>query len=243
MMYREIMSISTSRSTAISRLLVRCAVLALFLTYGLSTHAQQKRTMVDQPVKDDSIPLFRGVQVMADLIGLGQLAFSNYGQYEVGVRVNLKDRYFPVLELGIGQADNNEITTGNHYKTSAPYGKIGIDFNVMKNKHDIYRLYGGVRFAYTSFKVDYEHPDVTDPVYGGTTPFSAYGVPAYYSWLEGVFGLDAKIWGPVHLGWSFRYHRRLLHDDGTMGNVWYVPGYGKQGNSRLGGTFNVMIEI
>lgn len=71
MMYREIMSISTSRSTAISRLLVRCAVLALFLTYGLSTHAQQKRTMVDQPVKDDSIPLFRGVQVMADLIGLG----------------------------------------------------------------------------------------------------------------------------------------------------------------------------
>lgn len=171
MMYREIMSISTSRSTAISRLLVRCAVLALFLTYGLSTHAQQERTMVDQPVKDDSIPLFRGFQVMTDLIGLGQLAFSNYGQYEVGVRVNLKDRYFPVLELGIGRADNNEITTGNHYKTSAPYGKIGIDFNVMKNKHDIYRLYGGVRFAYTSFKADYERPDVIDPVYGARPRF------------------------------------------------------------------------
>lgn len=217
--------------------------MAVVLLYGLSMHAQQERKIIGQPTQEDSIPVFRGVQVMVDLVGLGQLAFSDYGQYEVGARVNLKDRYFPVIELGIGQADNNDVTTGNHYKTSAPYGKIGIDFNVLKNKHDIYRLYGGVRFAYTSFKVDYEHPDVTDPVYGDTAPFSAYGVKASYSWLEGVFGLDAKIWGPVHIGWSFRYRRRLFHDDGTMGNVWYVPGYGEQGNSRLGGTFNVMIEI
>lgn len=243
MMSQEIISLSTSRSTVINRPFARIAVVAVLLLCALRVSGQQERKVVEPPVAEDSIPLFRGVQVMGDLVGLAQLAFSDYGQYEVGVRVNLKDRYFPVVELGIGQADNNDVTTGNHYKTRAPYGKIGIDFNVLKNKHDIYRLYGGVRVAYTAFKVDYDHPDVTDPVYGGTTPFSAQGVGAHYSWLEGVFGLDAKIWGPVHMGWSFRYRRRLFHDDGEMGNVWYVPGYGEQGNARLGGTFNIMVEI
>ena len=48
----------------------------------------------------DSIALMRGVAVSADLIGLAQIAFSDYGQYEAAARVNLKDRYFPVVEIG-----------------------------------------------------------------------------------------------------------------------------------------------
>ena len=31
--------------------------------------------------------------------------------------------------------------------------------------------------------------------------------------------------------------------DGEIGNSYYVPGFGKQGGSRLGGTFNVTLEI
>ena len=96
---------------------------------------------------DDSIPWWRGVEVKADLIGAVQRAVSSYGQYEAGVRFNLKDKYFPVIEIGYGSADEDNVTTRTHYKTSAPYGKIGIDLNMMKNKHDIYRLYGGVRYA------------------------------------------------------------------------------------------------
>jgi hypothetical protein len=55
--------------------------------------------------------------------------------------------------------------------------------------------------------------------------------------------VDATILGPLHLGWSVRYKRRLAHDDGIIGRTWYVPGYGKEGSSRLGGTFNVIIDI
>ena len=62
-------------------------------------------------------------------------------------------------------------------------------------------------------------------------------------WAEFVFGVDAKIWGPVRMGWSLRYKRRLFHDDGDYGNTWYVPGFGKQGGSRFGGTFNVSFEL
>ena len=84
----------------------------------------------------DSIALIRGVAVSADLIGLAQIAFSDYGQYEAAARVNLKDRYFPVVEIGYGKADADDPSTKLRYKTSAPYWRVGLDFNIAKNKHD-----------------------------------------------------------------------------------------------------------
>lgn len=202
---------------------------------------QQERMRIKQI--DDSIPLFRGVQVKTDLVGLIQTAVSAYGQYEVGVRVNLKDKYFPVAEIGYGKADETNDVSRISYKTSAPYGKIGIDFNILRNKHDIYRFYAGLRYAYTSFKFDVSHAPLTDPVWGGESPFTAHDVKASYHWAEIGAGIDAKIWGPLRLGWSIRYKRRIAHDDGTVGNVWYVPGFGKQGGSRIWGTFDLMFEL
>ena len=206
-----------------------------------SRRAEQERLRLKQI--DDSIPLYRGIQIKADMVGLAQKMVSDYGQYEAGVRVNLKDKYFPTLEVGLGEADHHDIVTLTSYKTSAPYGKIGADFNIMKNKHDIYRLYLGFRYAYTSFKFDVDHPDIVDPVWGGKTPFHGHDIKANYHWMELLLGIDAKIWGPLHLGWSARYKRRLHYDNGELGNVWYVPGYGKQGSTRLGGTFDIIIEL
>ena len=31
--------------------------------------------------------------------------------------------------------------------------------------------------------------------------------------------------------------------NGDIGNTWYVPGYGKQGSSRIGGSFNIIFEL
>ena len=96
---------------------------------------QNNRHQTEMPA--DTIPFFRGIAVSADLAGIGQLAFSDYGQYEAALRINLKDRYFPVIELGYGKADTENIISKLSYKTSAPYGRVGVDFNLMKNKHDI----------------------------------------------------------------------------------------------------------
>lgn len=208
----------------------------------VAANAQQRaqKHIEEQP---DSIAFFRGVAVSADLVGFLQTAFSDYGQYEAALRVNLKDKYFPIFELGYGKADAQDITTKLSYKTSAPYFKAGVDFNLIKNKHDDYRLYAGFRYALTYYKFDIASHGVDDPVWGGEADYSLKDIDANYHWLEGVVGVDAKIFGPLRLGWSVRYRRRLLHDDGTAGNTWYVPGYGKQGGSRLGGTFNVIFEI
>ena len=62
-------------------------------------------------------------------------------------------------------------------------------------------------------------------------------------WLEAVLGIDAQVFGPLHLGWSVRYKRRLFHDEGDIGQTWYVPGFGIWDDTRLDGTFNVIIDI
>lgn len=212
----------------------------LLLLFVMPAQAQKRRKTVEEP---DSTPFFNGVQVMADLAGPIQLAVSDYGQWEVAARVNLRDRYFPIIELGYGIANHKEEPTSTAYKTKAPYGRIGCDFNILKNKHRPYRAFVGLRYAYTSFKNDVERSVVTDPVWLTQSHFLVTGNKCNYHWIELVAGIDAKVWGPIHLGWSARYKRRIHGNEGVIGNAWYVPGFGISNNSRLGGTFNIIIDL
>ncbi len=198
---------------------------------------------IAEAAKKDSTRLFRGIAVSVDVVGAAQMHLSSYGQYEGGVHVNLKDKFFVVFEGGLGKADADDPTTELRYKTSAPYGKVGVDFNLTKNKHDIYRVIGGVRYAFTSFKYDVEGPTVKDPKWGDETSFAFDGVKCSQHWMELVAGVDAKVAGPLRMGWTVRYRRRLVHSDGDFGIPWYVPGYGRSGMSRLGGTFNLTFEL
>ncbi len=201
----------------------------------------RRRYIEQQP---DTIPFFRGMAVGVDLIGPVQLMVSDYGQYEASLRINLKDKYYPVFELGYGKADASDEATQITYKTSAPYFRLGVDWNLLKNKHDDYRLFGGFRYACTYYEYDLSAPPRYRPSMGRRCAlWRKWRFLQTTHWLEGVIGIDAKIWGPIRMGWSFRYKRRLFKNDGELGNTWYVPGYGKQGGSRLGGTFNVTLEI
>lgn len=223
----------------------RTAILSLLMT-ALTVAANAGTTAADKPshkTDADSIPLLRGVAVSADLAGIAQLALSDYGQYEAALRINIKDRWLPVAELGYGVADSEDPNTKLCYKTSSPYFRVGMDFNIAKNKHDDYRIYAGARYAFTYYKYDVWSVGLKDPVWGDDADFRAMGIKSNYHWLEAVFGVDAKIAGPFRLGWSLRYRRRVSEGDNETGNAWYVPGYGKQGSSRLGATFNVTLEL
>ena len=222
-------------STSIPR--VAISLLLLLLT---STAGAQKLFKLEK----DSIPLMRGFQVSFDLFGAGQMMLSDYGQYEAALRLNLHDQWFPIVEVGYGKgAREDDVVTGITYKTKAPYFRVGIDFNLLKKKHQSNRLFGGIRYARTSYKVDLSRPSLEDPVWRTVETFGVAGDKCSQQWLEAVVGVDATIFGPLHLGWSVRYKQRLKHDDGIIGKTWYVPGYGIWDSSELGGTFNFIIDI
>ena len=192
----------------------------------------------------DTVPMFRGVAVSFDLAGATQLQLSDYGQLEGAVRVNLHDQYFPTLEIGLGKAchENDEVT-GISYHTSAPYFRLGCDVNLLKKKHTGNRIFAGFRYAYTHYKIDLDRQNFPDPVWQWDTGFGVKDEPCYQHWAEVLLGIDAKVAGPLHMGWSVRYRKRLAHNDGKPEKTWYVPGYGIQESTRLGYTFNLTIDI
>lgn len=226
----------TNISTSISRLVISLVLLVA----ASSAHAQLKVFRMEK----DSIPLFRGFSVSFDLVGPAKLILGDHGEIEGGLRINLHDQWFPVVEIGVGKANHKgDETTGINYKTTAPYFRVGIDLNLLKNKHQSNRLFGGLRYAFTSYKVDITRPDLTDPVWQYKTDFIAEGMKCSMHWLEVVVGIDAKIFGPLHLGWSVRYKRRLTNKDGDVGNTWYVPGFGVNDKDKIDANFNVIIDI
>lgn len=195
-------------------------------------------------IEKDTIPLMRGFQVSFDLFGAGQMILGDYGQYEGALRLNLHDQWFPIVEVGYGRASReDDVITGLTYKTQAPYFRVGVDLNLLKRKHQSNRLFGGLRYAFTNYKVDVWKRDMIDPYWRLPSHYEVLGEQCSQRWLEAVVGIDAQIVGPLHLGWSVRYKCRLTHDDGIIGKTWYVPGFGTWDSTSLGGTFNVIIDI
>ncbi|MBQ2951277.1 MAG: hypothetical protein IKK92_04060 [Prevotella sp.] len=223
-------------STYISRIVVSIVVLMT----GSSAYAQNNK--ITNPA--DTMPLLKGMQISVDIAGPIIMQLSDYGEYEAALRLNLKNKYFPIFELGYGMAEHlNDEVTGISYETSAPYFRIGCDLNLLKNKNSENHFYGGIRYAFTTYKVDMSRNEMQDPVWGNMASFNIEGESCNQHWIEVVFGIDSKIWGPLHLGWNVRYKRRIAHKDSSAGNTWYIPGFGKYGDTRLGANFNVTIDI
>ena len=116
-------------SSYISRI---AAVISVVMLTCLTANAQQGKKKI-VTIAPDTIPLFRGIAISTDLVGPAQLAFGSYGQYQAAMRVNLKDKWFPIIELGIGKANAEDVTTRLNYKATAPYSRICMDWNMKKN--------------------------------------------------------------------------------------------------------------
>ena len=215
-------------------------VISLLMLFTQQTASAQGFLKMER----DTVPFFQGFAVSADLVGVAQMMLSDYGQYEGAFRLNLHNQYFPVVEVGYGKANHEEDdVTGISYRTEAPYFRFGVDVNIMKKKHTGNRIFAGVRYAYTNYKVNISQRAFVDPAWQWETSFDVKDMRLYQHWAEALFGIDAKIAGPLHLGWSVRYRMRLAHNDNQIGQAWYVPGFGLQDSGNLGGTFNVIIDI
>jgi hypothetical protein len=223
-------------STSISRLTVS---LLLFLAAATTVHAQKIFR-----VEKDSIPFFRGFSIAFDVVGPASLLLSDHGTYEGALRINLHDQWFPVFEMGIGHANHKkDEVTELSYKTTAPFFRLGMDWNIMKKKHEPYRVYAGFRYAFTNYRCDIIRQALPDPVWNTVSRFGVEDMKCYQHWLEAVFGLDATIYGPFHLGWTVRYKRRVFHKEGDIGTSWYVPGFGINDTDNFGIQFNAIIDI
>ena len=90
-------------------------------------HAQEEKA---------EMPFYQGTMVGVDVAGLlGKALGGAYASSEALVTVNLQNRFFPTLEAGYGTIDTTDDETDIYYKASAPYMRIGLDYNVFHKSH------------------------------------------------------------------------------------------------------------
>lgn len=226
-------------SEFISQLLIASSLL---LISAPATGQTPSPTKVKKEEKKET-PLYQGTAVGLEIAGLAShLLGSDILSSEIQIQSNLKNRFLPVLEIGYGKADAVNDETNLHYKTSAPFFRIGMDYNIMyKKTHLPGYLYVGLRYGMTSFSYDVDGPAMTDPNYGGLieVPYSYHGQKSNASWLEGLVGIKVKIYKSFCMGWSVRYKMRMSVKNHENSEPWYIPGFGK----NAGSSFNLMYHL
>ena len=191
----------------------------------------------EKPLMD----FFQGFSLSADIFPLGQKILSDYGGIEGQIKLNLLNTYFPAIEIGYGNCNHTDGNTKIQYKTSAPFIRIGCDYNLLKNKFQDNLLYVGARYGFSAFKFDISGPELTDPIWGGSEPFSYHGINTTSHWFEILIGAQVKIYKGFHMGWSVRYKHEVNTSKNEYAKPYYIPGYGTTTNSSAWGASYYLI--
>lgn len=193
---------------------------------------------------DYKTTFFQGFTLSVDLIGAGMQILGDYGNMEAALRLNLKNTYFPIAELGYAKCDITDDDTNITFKDNAPYIRIGFDYNILKDKLQDNKLFVGFRYGLSKYDYDISGAEMTDPIWGGSENFHLNNISTTSQWLELCFGCQVKIVSNFHMGWSIRYKSELHSTKSDYSKPYYIPGYGTTVNSSCwGGTYNLIFDL
>lgn len=209
-----------------------------------TANAQEKKVLTKEEWAQT--PLFQGVMLGVDVSGLANKVLgSDIFSTEASVQLNLKNRFFPIVEIGYGSIETTNEETDIFYQTEAPYFRVGMDYNVFYQKPYLPGYFTvGLRYGHSAFKYDIQAPELTDPNWGHTEiPFAYEGVKSNANWLELVLGLKTQVYKSFYMGFSVRYRSRLNIKKSEHSEPYYVPGFGKNGSSNIGILYNFYYNI
>lgn len=164
---------------------------------------------------------------------------QKYGLIGFSAELNLHNRYIPVFEAGLGNADNTPTHQNYTYHVGVtPYFRVGVNYNFLYNSNPDYQFVAGLRFGWTHFNYQLRSVEITDPYWGTAQVVDFPRQTSNVTYLNVLFGLRVKIWKQLSMGWHIRI-RTILHEtDQPSGQPWYIPGYGSR-NGLITGSFSV----
>ncbi len=181
-------------------------------------------------------PLLQDAAVSVDIWDPLMRAFGQkYGLLSAAIEVSLHNRYIPVLEVGLGQA--NSTPSGNNFtyrSPVSPFFRIGANYNFLYNSSPDYQFFGGLRYGFSTFNYSIDNVTVDGSYWGEDARFDIPSQRSAVGWFELVFGLRVKLWGPISAGWSFKYHSILHESSARYGQPWYIPGFGARSAAVTG---------
>ena len=228
----------------ISTYIIALVALSSLLLWPANLQAQEKKASAKETTEE--LKFYQGVSVGVDVYGfLNQALGSDIMTTEASVEANLLNKFFPVVELGYASMNTTNDETDIFYKTSAPFFRVGLNYNVFHKKPHLPGYFTvGLRYGFSSFKYDVQAPDLVDPNWGHTSiPVSYTGQKTNASWAELVLGLRANVYKGFYTGFTVRYRARLSMTEHENSEPYFIPGYGKGKANNLGITYNIIYKL
>ena len=187
-------------------------------------------------------PLLHSVSIGANFFdGVMLLAGQKHASFDLWASLSLHNWFEPVVEMGIGFADNHPEDGNFHYKGKPSfYGKIGINYNFLYKSDPAYQVYFGLRGGFTSFRYDITDITINSSYWDQTDKFSIVGQKAHAVYGEVVGGIKVNLWKNLSMGWSARYKIKGKVSKAGNSTPWFIPGYG---TTPLSATFSLIYTI
>ena len=173
--------------------------------------------------------------------GVMSLFGQSFSSYDIQCGLSLWNWIEPIVELGVGFADNHPEGSNFRYKSKPSlYGKIGFNYNFMYKSNPDYQIYLGFRAGYTSY--NYEITDVTinSDYWGQSNHFTIADQHSTAFYGQALAGLKVKIWKWFSLGWNVRFGFKMKESKPANSNPWFIPGYG---SNALSASFSLIYTI
>jgi len=227
-------------------ILLLCSVAVVSLAQG----------KVDPKSQKDSKLTYNGWSAHADIASplMGLAVNKGVLTGEAAVDVNLSNRFFPILEMGYG-AVSTQMTNGSTYSATAPFARLGMNFNLLKTRDKEGNMKPHRNYAYLGLRygislVDYQLANVpiTRGYWDENQLLSWNGKNAYAGWGEVLAGVRVDVAKGFTMGWSIRMKLVLHTSLDEKQTLWYVPGYGNSSgntftlNYTLGYTYYTKAE-
>lgn len=189
-------------------------------------------------------PLLHSASVAVDIWDpLMRIMGNHFGMIGFSAQVSLHNRYIPTFEFGLSNADYTPEDGNFTYKSSvAPYFKIGCDYNIFYNSNPDYYIYAGLRYGFSFFSYQLTNVTIENEYWGINEVVDMPKRDYNAQWLELCLGLKVKIYGPISMGWSVRYHSIMSQSSTRFGKPYCIPGFGTH-SSSIGGSFSIYYTL
>ena len=197
-------------------------VLAAMLFLCLSIHAVDKKK---EPVV--VIPTYQGINLGVEL-GKPLLGLLSADKgYSVKADVNLKNTWFPTVEVGYSSFDRTA-ESGMQCLAAGPYFKLGLNKSLVYLGDKAQNMfYAGAHYGFSSFTYTLHNLTFYDNYWGDNTLTDLVNQRGIVGWLELTVGVRVTVWGPLALGWSGQYKSTLHVSGGATSDPAFIPGYGE----------------
>ncbi|MBN1649853.1 MAG: hypothetical protein JW857_00915 [Bacteroidales bacterium] len=174
---------------------------------------------------------------------LGALSPKRSG-LDFSIDMTLKENLYGIIELGNNNYEGySDIMT---YLSKGNYFKLGLDFDMRKNKADKSRdiFYLGLRYAFASFQQEMQNYSLSASYWPPITDQNAVFHNQAH-WVEAITGFKVEVFKNMYLGLGLRFKLRLLQTgDKILNPAPFIPGFGKTtGALVVGFNYNLYYNL